>query len=130
MTAHSQGQSRNHHADGRWCGHADLDLHDCGRHKQSACHPGTGGCSEYRPGPRHLLYDKAAVADWIRELLVRRDVALVCPHRWNRKKQATRDGHALPGYRRRYRVERSIRWLNQVRRLMPRREYHPELPEG
>ena len=80
--------------------------------------------------PRHLLYDQAADCDWLRESLARRDVALVCPHRRNRKKPATQDGRSLRRYKRRYRVERSISWLHNFRRLITRWEYHPELFEG
>ena len=77
--------------------------------------------------PKRLLYDKAADADWLREALDVRGIALVCPHRQSRTKPATQDGRALRRYKRRYKVERSISWLHNFRRLITRWEYYPEL---
>lgn len=80
--------------------------------------------------PKRLLYDKAADADWLREALDMREIALICPHRRSRTKPATQDGRALRRYKRRYKVERSISWLHNFRRLIIRWEYHPELFES
>ncbi len=77
--------------------------------------------------PKRLLYDKAADADWLREALDVREIALICPHRQSRTKPATQDGRALRRYKRRYKVERSISWLHNFRRLITRWEYYPEL---
>lgn len=80
--------------------------------------------------PQRLLYDKAADADWLRESLERRDIELVCPHRKNRKKPPLQDGRALRRYKRRWKVERAISWLQNNRRLVTRYEYYPQLFEG
>jgi hypothetical protein len=56
--------------------------------------------------PDHILYDKAADADWLRERLLERGTELVCPHRNNRTKPPTQDGRKLRRYRRRWIVER------------------------
>lgn len=80
-----------------------------------------------RRKPQRLMYDKAADADWLRDALEQRGVALICPHRQNRKQPPTQDGRALRRYKRRYRVERSISWLHNFRRLITRWEYYPEL---
>lgn len=80
--------------------------------------------------PQRLLYDKAADADWIRERINARGIELICPHRCNRTKPALQDGRALRRYKRRYKVERSISWLFNNRRLITRWEYYPELFEG
>ena len=77
--------------------------------------------------PKRLLYDKAADADWLREALDVRGIALICPHRQSRTKPATQDGRALRRYKRRYKVERTISWLHNFRRLITRWEYYPEL---
>ncbi|MGE0376003.1 MAG: transposase, partial [Planctomycetaceae bacterium] len=55
--------------------------------------------------PERLMYDKAADADWLREALELRGIALVCPHRANRNKPPQQDGRALRRYKRRYKVE-------------------------
>ncbi len=83
-----------------------------------------------RRKPKRLMYDKAADADWLREGLALRGIALICPHRQSRTKPATQDGRALRRYRRRYKVERSISWLHNFRRLITRWEYYPELFES
>ncbi len=80
--------------------------------------------------PERVLYDKAADADWLRETLDARGIELICPHRCNRKKSAIQDGRSLRRYKRRYKVERSISWLFNNRRLITRWEYYPELFEG
>ena len=83
-----------------------------------------------RRKPRRLLYDKAADADWLRDVLGYRGIELICPHRSNRTKPSRQDGRALRRYIRRYRVERSISWLHCYRRLITRWEYYPDLFEG
>jgi len=80
--------------------------------------------------PDHILYDKAADADWVRERLADCGTELVCPHRKNRKKPATQDGPKLRRSKRRWIVERSIAWLQNFRRLIVRYEYHAQLFDG
>lgn len=80
--------------------------------------------------PERLLYDKAADADWLRESLERRGIELVCPHRENRKKPPLQDGRSLRRYKRRWKVERTISWLQNNRRLVTRWEYYSQLFEG
>lgn len=80
--------------------------------------------------PRRLMYDKAADADWLRDHLEVRDVELICPHRSNRTKPPRQDGRPLRRYKRRYKIERSISWLHNFRRLICRWEWYPELFEG
>lgn len=77
--------------------------------------------------PQRLLYDKAADADWLRESLEVRGILLLCPHRENRTKPPANDGRVLRRYKRRYKVERSLSWLYNCRRLITRWEYYPEL---
>ena len=80
--------------------------------------------------PDHLLYDKAADADWLRESLKQRGTELVCPHRKGRKRRSTQDGRKLRRYRHRWVVERTISWLHNFRRLVVRYEYHAHLFDG
>jgi transposase len=80
--------------------------------------------------PRRLLYDLAADNDELRTRLARRRVELVCPHRKNRTRPPTQDGRKLRRYRRRWKIERSIGWLQNFRRLVTRYEYHANLFHG
>lgn len=80
--------------------------------------------------PPRVLYDKAADADWLRERLGARGIELISPHRRNRTKPPIQDGRSLRRYARRYKVERTISWLFNNRRLITRWEYYPELFEG
>ena len=80
--------------------------------------------------PPRLLYDKAADADWLREALAGREIELICPHRRGRKKEPLQDGRSLRRYQRRYKVERTISWLFNLRRLVVRYEYYDHLFEG
>lgn len=73
--------------------------------------------------PEHLLYDRAADSDPLRERLAEeRHVELVCPHRSNRKKEPTQDGRALRRYSRRFIVERTHSWFHNYRRTLVRYE--------
>jgi transposase len=73
--------------------------------------------------PEHLLYDKAADSDPLRERLAEeRGIELVCPHRKSRKKPPTQDGRAFRRYKRRYKVERTHSWFHNFRRTIVRYE--------
>jgi transposase len=76
---------------------------------------------------RRLIYDAAADSDPLRARLLRRGIDLICPHRSNRVKPPTQDGRKLRRYRRRYKVERSISWLQNFRRLVTRYEHKAQL---
>ena len=79
------------------------------------------------PDPTRLVYDKAADSDRLRERLRRRGVDLICPHRSNRKRPKTQDGRKLRRYRHRWKIERSISWLHNYRRLVTRYEHRADL---
>lgn len=73
--------------------------------------------------PEHLLYDRAADCDPLRQRLAdERGIELVCPHRKNRKKPATQDGRPLRRYKRRFVVERTHSWMHNFRRTLVRYE--------
>lgn len=73
--------------------------------------------------PRRVIYDRAADSDPLRERLAARRIELICPHRKNRTRPPTQDGRKLKRYKRRWRVERTISWLFNCRRLTVRYEY-------
>lgn len=77
--------------------------------------------------PQRLLYDLAADSDPLRERLRRRGVDLICPHRKSRVKPRTQDRRKLRRFRRRWKVERSISWLQNFRRLVVRYERYAHL---
>lgn len=83
-----------------------------------------------RKVPRRLIYDAAADSDPLRKRLKRRGIELIAPHRKNRKKPATQDGRKLRRYRRRWKVERFIGWLQNFRRLVTRYEHYAHLFHG
>ena len=65
--------------------------------------------------PEHLLYDRAADCNWLRDALDDRNIELVCEHRKGRKLKR-QDGRALRRLKRRFVVERTIAWLHNYRR--------------
>lgn len=83
-----------------------------------------------RRKPRRLIYDRAADSDPLRARLAKRGIELICPHRKNRKRPPTQDGRPLRRYARRWKVERSISWLFNFRRLVVRYEHHAHLFHG
>lgn len=74
--------------------------------------------------PNKLIYDKAADSDKLRNSLAQRGIELICPHRKGRVRKPTQDGRALRRYRRRWKVERTISWLQGFRRLVTRYEFY------
>ena len=80
-----------------------------------------------RNNPTRLLYDKAADSDPLRTRLARRGIELICPHRKNRTKPPTQDGRPLRRYKRRWKVERTLAWWGNFRRLVVRWEYHIQM---
>lgn len=81
--------------------------------------------------PDRLIYDKAADSDPLRQRLAHeRGIELITPHRSGRTKAATQDGRKLRRYRHRWKVERTIAWLQNFRRLVVRYEYYAHLFHG
>jgi len=83
-----------------------------------------------RRKPRRLIYDMAADCDPLRQRLKCRGIDLVSPHRANRVRPPLQDGRKLRRYRRRWKVERSISWLQNFRRLVTRYEHYAHLFHG
>lgn len=80
--------------------------------------------------PKRLLYDKAADADWLRDALAQRGIEQITPHRNGRKKRSRQDGRSLRRYKHRWKIERTISWLQYQRRLLVRHEFYAHLFEG
>jgi transposase len=72
-----------------------------------------------------LIYDRAADSDPLRERLATDGIELICPHRKGRKRPPTQDGRSLKRYRSRWKMERTIAWLQSYRRLVVRYEVDP-----
>ena len=76
--------------------------------------------------PERLIGDKACDSDPLDEQCARLGVAMIAPHRANRRKSKTQDGRVLRRYRRRWKVERLFAWLQNYRRIVTRYERHFE----
>ena len=76
--------------------------------------------------PERLIGDKACDNDPLDGQCARLGVAMIAPHRANRRKSKTRDGRVLRRYRRRWKVERLFAWLQNYRRIVTRYERHFE----
>ncbi|MCX6071607.1 MAG: IS5 family transposase [Chloroflexi bacterium] len=75
--------------------------------------------------PERLIGDRAYDSDALDQRLAsERGIALIAPHRSNRRRPATQDGRPLRRYRRRWRIERLWAWLQNYRRLVTRYEHH------
>ena len=83
-----------------------------------------------REVPNKLIYDKAADCDALRDRLARRNIDLISPHRKNRVRRKTQDGRKLRRYRRRWKIERTVSWLQAFRRLLVRHEFYWSLYHG
>ncbi len=77
--------------------------------------------------PEYLIGDRAYDSDGLdAQLAEQHGVALIAPHRRNRKKRKTQDGRSLRRYARRWLVERFFAWMQWKRRLLTRWEYYAE----
>ncbi len=72
--------------------------------------------------PERLMGDKAYDSDPLDARLAERGTEMIAPHRRNRVKPKTQDGRRLRRYRRRWKVERLIAWLQNFRRILVRWE--------
>lgn len=70
--------------------------------------------------PERIIADMGYDSDPLRRRLARRGIELIVPHHSNRKRPATQDGRTLRRYRRRWKVERTLAWIANFRRLVVR----------
>jgi len=77
-----------------------------------------------RTKPERVIYDKACDSDPLRQRLAKRGIELICPHRRNRVTPPLQDGRKLRRYRRRWKVERTVAWWGNFRRLLVRWEVY------
>ncbi len=81
--------------------------------------------------PQRIIGDKAYDSDALADELAEDDIELIAPHRSNRKPEnKTQDGRPLRRYKRRWKVERTIAWLQNYRRLCIRWEKSTRLFQG
>ncbi len=71
-----------------------------------------------------LIADRGYDSDPLRERLMEQGWDLICPHRRGRVRKATQDGRKLRRYKRRWKVERTIAWIGNYRRVLVRHEYY------
>jgi len=76
--------------------------------------------------PENLIGDKAYDSDDLDEELRQQGVAMIAPHRSNRRKLRTQDGRPLRRYQRRWLVERFFAWIQWHRRILIRWEYYAQ----
>lgn len=85
---------------------------------------GNGRPGRPRQNPDRLIMDLAYDSDPLRDELEKSGIEPVCPHRSNRKKARRQDGRKLRRYRRRWKIERTIAWLGNFRRIVTRWDRH------
>ena len=73
--------------------------------------------------PPRVIGDKAYDSERLDEELAHQGIEMISPHRSNRKPEnITQDGRSLRRYARRWKVERTIAWIQNFRRLCIRWE--------
>ncbi len=81
--------------------------------------------------PECIIGDKAYDSDKLDEELAGQGIEMIAPHRSNRKPEnVTQDGRPLRRYKRRWKVERTIGWIQNFRRLCIRWEKSTTLFQG
>lgn len=78
--------------------------------------------------PVRIIRDKAHDSDPLDEPMVEKGIEMIAPHRSNRRPEnKTQDGRRLRRSTRRWKVERTIAWLQHYRRLCIRWEKSTKL---
>jgi transposase len=72
--------------------------------------------------PKRVIADKGYDSDPLRARFLQYGIELIAPHRRNRRRPPVQDGRSLRRYRRRWKIERTIAWLGNFRRLVVRYE--------
>ena len=81
--------------------------------------------------PERVIGDKAYDSDALDEELADEGIELIAPHRRSRRPEnATQDGRPLRRYVRRWKVERTISWIQNFRRLCIRYEKSTVMFQG
>lgn len=81
--------------------------------------------------PERIIGDKAYDSDALGDELGDKGIELIAPHRSNRSPETkTQDGRPLRRYKRRWKVERTIAWLQHYRRLCIRWERSTTMFQG
>jgi len=70
-----------------------------------------------RSKPRRVVADKGYDSDPLRKRLGQRRIDFIVPYRCNSVLRRYQDGRKLRRYRRRWKVERTIAWLQNFRRV-------------
>lgn len=70
--------------------------------------------------PKRLIADKAYDSAALRRSLDQRGIEQITPHKSNRVAAKLQDGRPLRRYRRRWKIERTIAWIGNFRRLVVR----------
>lgn len=76
--------------------------------------------------PDHLIGDKAYDSDGLDARLADEGIELIAPPRRGWVKAKTQDGRALRRYKRRWKIERLMAWLQNYRRIVVRYEFYAE----
>jgi transposase len=77
----------------------------------------------FGPGNGGWVNDRAADSNPLHERLAQHGIELVCPHRKGRVRKPTQNGRKLRRYRKRWKIERTIAWLHDFRRVVTRYVY-------
>ena len=81
--------------------------------------------------PDRVIGDKAYDSDQLDDELAEYGIEMIAPHRVNRRPEnVTQDGRPLRRYCRRWKVERTIGWIQNYRRLCIRWEKSTQLFQG
>lgn len=75
-----------------------------------------------RMRPERIIADRAYDSDPLRRRWHKRGIELIVPYRIWKRQQPFYDGRKLRRYRRRWKIERTISWLGNFRRLQTRHD--------
>jgi transposase len=80
--------------------------------------------------PPRIIADRGYDSDPLRRRLRRRGIELIAPYRQWKRQKPFQDGRKLRRYRRRWKIERTMAWLGNFRRLQVRQDRILSVFEG
>jgi transposase len=83
-----------------------------------------------RMRPPRIIADRGYDSDPLRRRLRRRGIELIAPYRRWKRQKPFQDGRKLRRYRRRWKIERTMAWLGNFRRLQVRQDRILSVFEG
>lgn len=85
---------------------------------------------KFKRKPKRLIADRAYDSNALRKELKEQKIEPIIPARKTSRRATDQDGRKMKRYRNRWKIERTIAWIQNFRRIVTRYEQRADLYEG